>query len=177
MPTDVNRCPNCGDERPANAPEGVCPRCLMLQAMPGDAPGPAGLDATTAPDSKGSGHLPELTSGDSDATGACRAGPSAGAASTWTDATGDRTTDRDEPNLTAGGPVAMRELPPGDTVHYFGDYEIQKELGRGGMGVVYKARQVTLNRPVALKMIKAGVLADDAELRRFQNEAKAVALA
>ena len=69
-----------------------------------------------------------------------------------------------------------RDLPLGIRMTYFGDYELLKVLGRGGMGVVYKARQVSLNRTVALKMLKSDVLATEDELRRFQNEAEAVAL-
>jgi serine/threonine protein kinase len=54
-------------------------------------------------------------------------------------------------------------------------YEILGELGRGGMGIVWKARQRRLNRLVALKMIRDGRYADDARLTRFKIEAEAVA--
>ncbi len=82
----------------------------------------------------------------------------------------------DDPRtVSAVDAPATAEVPLGTRVGYFGDYELLAEIARGGMGVVYRARQESLERVVALKMVRAGEFPTPAAGRRFRREVEAVA--
>jgi serine/threonine protein kinase len=91
-----------------------------------------------------------------------------------------------EPSLGEPGGVSPRVIPGSITaatssstqtpeLGQLGDYRLIREVGRGGMGIVYEAHQISLNRRVALKMLPFAAALDPKQLQRFKNEAQAAA--
>jgi serine/threonine-protein kinase len=84
---------------------------------------------------------------------------------------------RDDPGLNDGERSPDKNKTPRSAKAFadFGDYELLEVIGRGGQGVVYRARQKSLNRTVALKVIGLGHWATEGHLKRFRREAEAAA--
>jgi eukaryotic-like serine/threonine-protein kinase len=78
------------------------------------------------------------------------------------------------PPQDRAAPAVPLESSP-RTIRSFGDYELLQEIARGGMGLVYRARQVSLNRMVAVKVLLGGQFANETFARRFRREAQAAA--
>ncbi len=154
MPDELN-CNECGKLIPADAGPALCPVCLLR----------LGLEA-------GEDEAEETEVGGT--TGPMNHGTKRADAGEKLLGGGQRV--KDGPRESEGNHALFGAASPSRAIlRRVGDYELLEELARGAMGVVYRARQVSLNRVVAVKMILSGQLASEEEIKRFHTEAEAAA--